>query len=158
MKDEIITLIAGASPIFELRGAIPLAVTQFGMPIYKALILGILGNMVIVIPLFVFLKFFSDFLQRQWQPFDKLMNWLYSRFQQNHRSHFDNWKWDFVALTIFVAVPLPFTGAWSGVIAAHILGLSLKKTASAIFLGIFISGLIVSGVLYIGIAGINFIF
>ena len=92
---------------------------------------------------------------RKWYYFNRLMTWLFERFQKKHRGHFESWEWSFLALFIFVAIPLPFTGAWSGIIAAYILGLPFWKSTGVIFLGILCSGLIVSTVMYLGITGLH---
>ncbi len=158
MQQEIIIIIFGASPIFELRGAIPLAILQFYFSAHKAFALAVLGNMLPVIPLLFFLKKMSEFLAHRWYFFNRLMAWLSERFQKNHAAHFEKWKWSFFALIIFVAVPLPFTGAWSGVIAAHILGLPFWKSVFAIFTGIILSGIIVLIIVNFSITSLNLIF
>ncbi len=158
MEREIIIIILGASPVFELRGAIPLAMLQFHFPVYKAFILAVIGNALPIIPALFFLKKLSDFLMRRWYFFNRLMTWLFEHFRRSHAAHFEKWKWSFFALIIFVAVPLPFTGAWSGVIAAHVLGLSFWKSILAIFTGIIISGIIVSILMNMSITSFNLIF
>lgn len=66
-------------------------------------------------------------------------------------------KYGLIGLMIFVAVPLPITGAWTGTIGAWALDLDKKKSFLSIFLGVVISGLIVTGVIYAGV-GLNSIF
>jgi len=155
MQQEIFTIFLGASPVLELRGAIPFAMIQFDFPIYKAFLLAIFGNFLPVIPFLFFLKKFSEYLMQKWRLFNRMMTWLFERFQKKHRGHFESWEWSFLALFIFVAIPLPFTGAWSGIIAAYILGLPFWKSTGVIFLGILCSGLIVSTVMYLGITGLH---
>ncbi|OGZ64458.1 MAG: hypothetical protein A2998_01985 [Candidatus Staskawiczbacteria bacterium RIFCSPLOWO2_01_FULL_37_25b] len=158
MQQEIFTILFAASPVLELRGAIPFAVVHYDFSIYKALALGIFGNMLPVIPFLFFLQKFSEYLMRKWYYFNRLMTWLFERFQKKHKGHFENWEWSLLALFIFVAIPLPFTGAWSGVIASYLFGLPFWKSVLAIFLGILCSGLIVACVMYLGILGVNFVF
>ncbi|HCC59930.1 MAG: hypothetical protein A2402_00875 [Candidatus Staskawiczbacteria bacterium RIFOXYC1_FULL_37_43] len=158
MSAEIITIFLGASPVLELRGAIPFAVVHYHFPIYKALLLGIFGNMLPVIPFLYFLREFSEYLSHKFYFFNRFMNWLFERFQKKQKSNFEDWDWKLLALFIFVAIPFPFTGAWSGVIAAYILGLPFWKSVFAIFLGILCSGMIVASVMYLGALGINFVF
>lgn len=158
MKLEIITIILGAMPVLEIRGAVTLAVFEFGFSFPKAFLLGALGNALPVVPALFVLRKFAEFLMRRWYFFNRLMTWLFEHFQKRHRDHFDSWKWSSVALFVFVALPLPFTGAWSGIIASYVLGIPFWKSVLAICLGIMASGLIVSAILFAGISGVKIIF
>lgn len=158
MKLEIVTIILGAMPVLEIRGAITLAVFEFGFSFQKAFLLGVLGNSLPVVPTLFVLRKFAESLTRRWYFFNRLMVWLFERFQKRHRGQFDNWEWSFVALFIFVALPLPFTGMWSGIIASYVLGIPFWKSVLAIFLGIVASGLIVSAILFAGISGVKVVF
>lgn len=158
MKLEIVTIILGAMPVLEIRGAITLAVFEFGFSLPKAFFLGALGNALPVVPTLFVLRKFAEFMMRRWYFFNRLMVWLFERFQKRHRGHFDGRKWRFAALFVFVALPLPFTGMWSGIIASYVLGIPFWKSVSAICLGIIASGLIVSAILFAGISGVKVIF
>ena len=157
MKEELITILISASPVLEIRGAIPLAMIQFDFPIWKAYLFGFLGNMLPVIPVLFFLKKFSELLMHKWYFFNRLMIWLQERFQKKHRDHFESFQWSFLALFLFVAVPLPFTGAWSGIAAAHILGIPFWRAVLAITLGIIVSGLLVILLTHSGISIFSFL-
>lgn len=143
MQQELLTILAGILPISEIRGAIPLGV-GFGFAIEKAYLLGLIGNLLPVIPVLFVLKKFSDFLMHKWYFFNRFMTWLYSRFQNKHNEHFTKFNWKFLALMVFVAIPFPLTGAWSGMIASHVLDMSFWKSVLAITLGVVISGIVVS--------------
>ncbi len=150
MQQELLTILTGLLPISEIRGAIPLGV-GFGFPIEKAYFLGLIGNLLPVIPVLFVLKKFSDLLMRKWYLFNRFMTWLYSRFQNKHSEHFTKFNWKFLALMIFVAIPFPLTGAWSGIIASHVLGMPFWKSVLAIALGVVISGIAVSLLVSFGV-------
>ncbi len=148
------TIIIGMLPVSELRGAIPLALAPvevggFGMSAPEAYILAVLGNMIPVIPLLLFLEPVSDFLRR-WRIFDIFFTWLFTRTHHNHSERFE--KYGTLALTIFVAIPLPVTGAWTGCAAAFVFGIKFKHALPAIFAGVLIAGVVVTVLTLTGIS------
>ncbi len=140
------TIIIGMMPVSELRGAIPFAMAPvevggYGMSAPEAYILAVLGNMIPVIPLLLFLEPVSDFLRR-WRIFDIFFTWLFTRTHRNHSERFE--KYGTLALTIFVAIPLPVTGAWTGCAAAFVFGVKFRHALLAIFAGVLIAGVVVT--------------
>ena len=150
-KQELIVLLSAAAPISEVRGAIPLAVFLFGFHPAKAFALGVLGNLLPILPLLVFLEHFSDFLMRRSYFFNRFLTWLFEYTRKNHADHFHYWGWAPLALFIFVAIPLPLTGGWSGALAAFIFGIPLWRAFSTISLGVFTAGLIVLALTLLGV-------
>ncbi|WP_394328927.1 COG2426 family protein [Methanolobus profundi] len=140
-------MIIGALPVFELRGAIPIALGVYGMHPVSAFIFAVMGNMLPVIPLLLFLDPVSTYLRR-YAIFEKFFSWLFGRTQRNHSERFE--KYGTLALTLFVAVPLPVTGAWTGCAAAFVFGIKFRHSLPAIFSGVLIAGLIVSVVTLAG--------
>jgi len=129
-----------ALPITELRGAIPLALTIYKIPIFLAYFFAVLGNILPVIFLLLYLKPFSDFLCR-WYFLNIFFKWLFKRTYQ-HKEKFE--KYGALFLLVFVAVPLPGTGGWTGSIAAFVFGIRFWYAFSAIVGGIIIAGIIVT--------------
>lgn len=147
------TMIIAMLPFSELRGAIPVALAPadmggYGMPVAEAFVLAVVGNMIPVIPLLLFLEPVSDFLRR-WRIWDDFFTWLFSRTHRNHSKRFE--KYGTLALTIFVAIPLPVTGAWTGCAAAFVFGIEFKHALLAILSGVIIAGLIVTAITLTGI-------
>jgi uncharacterized membrane protein len=134
-------MVIGALPISELRGAIPVAMGIYGMGPFEAYFLSVLGNIIPVIPLLLFLEPVSGYLRR-YHIFDVFFTWLFSRTRRNHTENFE--KYGLLALTIFVAVPLPVTGAWTGCAAAFVFGIKFKHALPAIAAGVMIAGVIVT--------------
>lgn len=147
-------MVIGALPISELRGAIPVAMGIYGMGPLEAYFLSVLGNLIPVVPLLLFLEPVSEYLRR-YRIFDIFFTWLFSRTRRNHSESFE--KYGLLALTIFVAVPLPVTGAWTGCAAAFVFGIRFKHSFPAIAAGVMIAGIIVTAVTMTGMSLIDFI-
>lgn len=138
---EITTIAVSASPILELRGGIPLALFSFGFSPFKAWALSVFGNMIPIIPYYIVLDIFSRGLMHRFYHINRFLTWLFEHTRRMHGDHFDYYRWAPLALFVFVAIPLPFTGAWSGVLASVVFGIPLKKAVPTIFLGIIASSI-----------------
>ena len=137
---ELIVLIISALPIFELRGAIPVAITVFHFPWYYALPLAIIGNLLPVPVILLFLNAISKWLSKI-SFFDRFLRWL---FEHTRRRGKIIERYERIGLVLFVAIPLPVTGAWTGSLAAVLFGLKFKHAFLSIFVGILIAGVIVT--------------
>ncbi len=148
------TILFSILPISELRGAIPYAVSQ-GFSIPTAALIAVLANA--TVPLIVFL-----FLESLHRLFYKIPVYkrFFDRFVEKSRSkvHAKVEKYGYWGLMIFVAIPLPITGAWTGALGAWVLGLSYKKSFFAIAGGVILAGLIVSILVALWGAGTRTIF
>jgi len=142
MINELITFFVAALPVSELRGAIPLAILKFGFSPYKSFVISALGNILPILPLLLGLEKVSEYLSHKFYWFNKFFNWLFERTRIKHTKHFT--YWGDLALFIFVAVPLPLTGAYSGAVAAFIFGFSSKHAFWSIVLGVLTAGVIVT--------------
>lgn len=145
LAPEWITLIVAALPIAELRGAIPVGVyLRLSLP--QAFFWSVVGNLLPVIPLLLFLDPVSSALRRfpLWAGF---FEWLFARTAKNARLV---QRYQAVGLAIFVAVPLPMTGAWTGCVAASLFKLPFLLALAAISCGVIAAGLIVSVLVYMG--------
>jgi uncharacterized membrane protein len=141
MSGELITLLVGASPIAEVRGALPLAIGVFHFSALKAYSLATLGNIIPVLPVLIFLRYGSQWLMRVFPLVRRFLTWLFERTRRLHGAKFENVG--VFALFVFVAIPLPLTGIWTGCIAAFLFGLPFWKSAFAISLGAATAGLVV---------------
>lgn len=145
MPKEYIVMIVGALPISELRGAIPLGLS-FGMPLFKAFVLAVLGNVSFIIPALFLFEPVSDKL-RKFKLWAKFFNWLFERTKKNSDAI---QKYEALGLAIFVAIPLPMTGAWSGVVAASLFKIRFRYAFPAITLGVLGAGIIVAALCALG--------
>ncbi|MFO8053265.1 MAG: small multi-drug export protein [Candidatus Omnitrophota bacterium] len=149
IKKELMVIGVATLPIFELRGSIPLGVS-LNLSIYKVYFLSVLGNLLPVIPLLVFFRFFFHKLENI-AGIGKFFSWWFQRVEK--KSEVVR-KWGFWGLVLLVSIPLPVTGAWTGTVAANLFELKIKKSFLAILIGVLIAGLIVSLVVE-GILGLR---
>jgi len=146
LPQEYLVMIVGALPICELRGAIPLALS-FGMPLSKAFWLSVIGNSIPVIPALFLLEPVSNRL-RKFKIWSRFFDWLFERTKKKADTI---QKYEALGLAIFVAIPLPMTGAWSGVVAASLFKIRFRYAFIAIVAGVIGAGLIVSALCALGI-------
>ncbi|MFH0918136.1 MAG: small multi-drug export protein [Candidatus Omnitrophota bacterium] len=146
LPKDYVVIIVGALPISELRGAIPLALS-FGMPLVKAFWLSVLGNCLIVAPALFLFEPVTKIL-RKFKIWARFFDWVFERTKKNSDSI---QKYEALGLAIFVAIPLPMTGAWSGVIAASLFKIRFRYAFLAIIAGVICAGLIVSALCALGI-------
>ena len=110
-----------------------------------ALGISIVGNLVPVPFIILFIRKIFQWMRRHMPRLEKLV----SRMEEKAEKHKDLvTKWEFWGLLILVAIPLPGTGAWTGALVAALMDLRLKKSFPAIFTGVVIAGLIVTGITY----------
>ena len=138
---SLVTFLLAMSPIFELRGAIPLAIGVYGISPIEAYAISVAGNLVPVVPLLLYLEPVSRWLMR-YRLGRAFFTWLFTRTYRNHVER--HRKYGLLALTLFVAVPLPVTGAWTGSAIAFIFGFKFRQAFAAIAAGVCISGVIVT--------------
>ncbi|MFA4854566.1 MAG: small multi-drug export protein [Candidatus Omnitrophota bacterium] len=145
LPKEYIVIIVGALPISELRGAIPLGLS-FGMPLVKAFWLAVLGNCIFVAPALFLFEPVTKAL-RKFSLWSRFFDWVFERTKKNSDAI---QKYEALGLAIFVAIPLPMTGAWSGVIAASLFKIRFRYAFMAIIAGVICAGLIVSALCALG--------
>ncbi len=146
-RDYVVMIVAGL-PVSELRGAIPLALS-FGMSLSRAFWLSVLGNSLIVAPALFLLKPVTAVLRR-FAFWSRFFDWI---FERTRRKSDVVQKYEALGLAIFVAIPLPITGAWSGVIAASLFKIRFRYAFISIVAGIICAGIIVTGLCALGISG-----
>ncbi|MDI6850789.1 MAG: small multi-drug export protein [bacterium] len=137
---ELLVFVVSMLPIVELRGAIPLAVFQYNFPLYKAFTLSVVGNVLITVPL-VFLIGFAEEHFRKFAFLSKLMDKILAK-ANKHKGYIE--KYEFLGLFLFVAIPLPGTGAWTGALIAYLLSMNKWFAFSSISLGVLVAGILVS--------------
>lgn len=147
---EYVVMIVGALPVSELRGAIPLAFS-FGMPVYKAFWLSVLGNIIPVVPILFLLEPVSNRL-RKFKVFSRFFDWLFERTKKKADAV---QKYEALGLVLFVAIPLPVTGAWTGAVAASLFRIRFRYAFPAIICGIIIAGVVVTMLCLAGIMSWN---
>ncbi|MBR5952040.1 MAG: small multi-drug export protein [Pseudobutyrivibrio sp.] len=142
MIHYLIVFLISMVPLIELRGAIPWALYEYNLPVLQSYIICIIGNMLPVPFIFFFAhkvllwgrdkkyigKFFTFCLEKGHKGGEKLKNTTGDKL--------------YLALFLFVGIPVPGTGAWTGTLAASILDLDFKKSVIVIILGVISAGII----------------
>jgi len=142
---EIVVIIVSMIPIFELRGGIPVAFI-LKLAWWKAFIFAIIGNLIPIPLILLLLDPISKYIRKA-KFMDRFFEWLFTRSRKKTES--DIMKYGlFFGLMIFVAIPLPATGAWTGALAAFVLGMKFRYAMPSIALGVLIAGVVVSIVTY----------
>lgn len=145
----LIVLIISMIPLVELRGAIPVAVgMDLGLPEWLILIIAIIGNILPVPIIYLFARKVLEWgSKRKWKPFKNFCDFCLKKGEKAGAKLLKKAKSGvYFALFLFVAVPIPGTGAWTGTLAASILNLNFKKTIISITAGILVAGLIMLAV------------
>ncbi|HHX61551.1 MAG TPA: small multi-drug export protein [Epulopiscium sp.] len=133
-------LILAAIPILEQKAAIPVGIIA-GLPVWEVYILTLIGA-IIPSPIIIwFIEHIFEFLRRY-----PVMDKLITKFETKTRGKSDNiQKYKLLGLFLFVAIPLPGTGVWTGSLAAVLLGLGKKSAVVAVFMGAVVCGLLILG-------------
>lgn len=147
INKELIIFIISLFPILELRGGM-LAATILNINFKKAFIICILGNILPIPIVLLFLETIFNLLGK-WKITKKIIDWLKKK-ALSKRKQID--KYGYLGLILFVGIPLPGTGAWTGSLLAILLGLDKKKSFICILLGILLAAIIMSIVSY-GVIG-----
>lgn len=146
LLEWLIVIGASISPFSELRGAIPLAF-YYKLNLFLAIPLILFGNF-IPSPLIIKFLYPLEKWLRKWNFWNKFFDKIYNYTRRKTEKSIERRKT--IALIIFVAIPLPFTGAWTGSLAAYLFGLDFKKSLLCIFIGICIACLIVTSLTFAG--------
>ncbi|MBS7239808.1 MAG: small multi-drug export protein [Acetatifactor sp.] len=163
LKKYLIIFFISMIPMIELRGAVPVALSPkdmtffgclqgMGLPVLPSYLVCILGNMIPVPIIFFFarrvLEWGAD------KPYiGKLFNFFLEKGHKGgQKLHEKAGRGLFVALLLFVGIPLPGTGAWTGTLAASLLDMDFKSSVTAVLLGVILAGIIM-GVASMGVFG-----
>ncbi len=137
----IIVFFVSMVPLIELRGAVPIG-TGLGLPWHLTLIVAIIGNCVPIPIILLFVKKVLTWMRGCGiELFRNISNWLHEKAEKN-RVKID--KYAAWGLFVFVAIPLPGTGAWTGALVASLFDMPKKKAMLSIFAGVVSAGLIMT--------------
>ena len=147
-KAAAITFLMAMVPVIELRGAIPYGVIA-GLSVPAAFIIAVIGNLVPIPVLVVFTRKVFEWLRTISTGLDRFVSRLEAKAEKNKEVVL---KYEFWGLLLFVGIPLPGTGAWTGTLAASLLKMDFKKSVLAVVLGVLLAGVIM-GLVSTGIFG-----
>lgn len=140
----LMTFLISMVPVIELRGAIPIA-TGAGLSPWIAIPLAIFGNLLPVPFIILFIKKIFAWMRKTSPKLNAVVDKMEAKAEKNKGKVL---KYAFWGLVLFVAIPLPGTGAWTGALVAAMLDMPLKKAFPAIIIGVLGAGIIISFVSY----------
>lgn len=136
----LLTLLVSMVPVIELRGGIPFGVAA-GLPVWAAYLAAVIGNLLPVPFIVVYIRRVFMFMRQHMPRLNRLVDKME---QKAHLKSASVMKYQYLGLAIFVAIPLPGTGAWTGALVAAFLDMRLKKAMPSIVGGVLSAGLIIS--------------
>ncbi|GAB4115956.1 MAG: small multi-drug export protein [Candidatus Caldatribacteriota bacterium] len=140
INDLLRVFLLSTLPISELRGAIPLGLLFYKLPILLTYVVSILGNILPIVFILKYLEFFYQYFSR-WKWGERFFHWLFQR-TRAYETKYE--KYGAIFLLFFVAIPLPITGAWTGAAIAFVFGIRFWYAFPAICGGVLVSGLLVT--------------
>ena len=152
----ILTGLVGMLPIIELRGAIPVGVFTFHLSYLESFICSFIGN---IIPVYFIVKYIRplfDFFGR-WKIIKVIIDWATEKATKHIQENEKLQNAVSVGLFLFVAIPLPGTGAWVGSLIANFLDLPPKKAITPIIVGVLTAGIIVLSITAAANGGIQYL-
>ena len=143
----LLTMLVSMLPVIELRGGLPFGVA-LGLPYYLAFPAAVIGNLIPAPFIIVYIRRIFE-MMRKYLP---SLNGLVDKLEKKaHLKGKKVQKYQYLGLWLFVAIPLPGTGAWTGSLAAAFLGMRLKKAMPAVVLGVLTAGCIMLGLTHVGV-------
>lgn len=148
LLDHLWVFFISMLPIIELRGAIPVG-AALGLPLWSNYLVSVVGNFLPVPFILLFIRYILAWMKTM-KRLSKIALWLEEKAQKNTVKVM---KYASLGLFIFVAIPLPGTGAWTGALVAAVMNMRFKYALPSILLGVLAAGVIMSLASY-GVVGI----
>lgn len=144
IPQELVIFLFSMLPVIELRGALPVALGVYNMSVPLAYLLVVLGNMVPAIAILFGWDAVINWVKQYWP-------WLHEKLEKIEQKTQGKWdkkieKYGPWALIVFVAIPLPGSGVWTGALAAWIFNLSKKRAILSLFTGVVLAAILVGGI------------
>ena len=143
----LFTMLVSMIPIVELRGGLPFGVAM-GLPYYLAFPAAVIGNLIPAPFIIVYIRRIFLMLRRY---FPRMNGFLDRMEKKAHLKGEKVRRYQSLGLWLFVAIPLPGTGAWTGSLAAAFLDMRLKNALPAVALGVLTAGCIMLGLTHVGV-------
>ncbi|MBS3741357.1 MAG: small multi-drug export protein [Candidatus Cloacimonetes bacterium] len=149
LSEDTVVVLMAMLPIFELRLSLPWAIHHYNMEWYRAFILSLIGNFLPIPFIILILRYGLGYLSKV-PLFAKFFDWL---FQRTRRKSQIVKKYESLGLILFVMIPLPITGAWTGSVAAYLFDIKFINSLICIAIGITFAGIVVTTLSLMGIFG-----
>ena len=133
------TILVSMIPVVELRGGIPFGVVTLGLPYPVAFVAAVIGNILPAPFIIVYIRRIFQWMRRRMPRFNGLVDSLEAK---AHLKGKKVNKYKYLGLLLFVGIPLPGTGAWTGTLAASLLDMDFKSSVLAVMLGVVLASII----------------
>lgn len=143
----IFTMLVSMIPIVELRGGLPFGVA-LGLPYPAAFVAAVIGNILPAPFIVVYIRRIFQWMRRKLPRFNGVVDKLEDK---AHLKGNKVNKYKYLGLMLFVGIPLPGTGAWTGALAAAFLDMPLRKALPSIIAGVILAGCVMTGLTYLGV-------
>lgn len=154
MPKEVAVLIISMIPLIELRGAVPVGV-GLNLETWKVMLIAVIGNMIPVPFIYLFARKILEWGADK-PVIGKFFTFCLKKGEKGGKALEEKaGNGLFVALLLFVGIPLPGTGAWTGTLAASILNMGFKKSILAVMLGVLLAGIIMLAVSLLGFGAVG---
>ncbi|MGM9682968.1 MAG: COG2426 family protein [Eubacteriales bacterium] len=147
---ELCVFFCSMIPVIELRGAIPLG-AGLGLPWWQSFLLSVAGNMLPVPFILLFIRKIIEWMGRSRITFFNKIAGFLNRKAEKNREKIE--RYSFWGVALFVGIPLPMTGAWTGSLVAAVIEMKFWKALLSAFVGVICAGVVMTLVSY-GIAAI----
>ena len=148
LSAEIKTLLIAMSPLVELRGAIPIAITIYQLPVLTAYILAVIGNLVPLVFIVLIGNPLAIWFSKQAPIFKIIIDFVFGRVRKKAEKL--GMLGENLIVIVLAAIPIPLIGGWTGAISAVILGLPPQRAVLMVFIGTIISGVVVTALTLAG--------
>ncbi len=140
LSPEVVVLLLAMLPIFELRGSVPVGILLLQLSPAQTAVYSIVGNMAPILPILLLFEPAYRLLSR-YPAFDRFFEWIFRRTRRKGRV-IERLK--LLGLVLFVSIPLPVTGAWTGSVAAFMFRIPFWQALPAILCGVMIACTVVT--------------
>ncbi len=141
LPDWLITVIISMTPFVELRLSLPLAILSYNIPWPFAFTIAVIGNIIPIPFILLFLGRVERWLRARYPWWERNLTKLFDR--TRHRASTTIERYEVIGLWLYVAIPLPVTGAWTGALIAYLFDLDLRRAFCSITAGVLTAGLLV---------------
>lgn len=141
MPPEVATLLLSMIPITELRASIPIGIEVYGLAVWKVWLIAVVGDIIPAVFILLLMPY-AHKLAVKYQLFGKVLTYELENAERKFSGKYE--KYGSIALIIFIGIPLPFTGSWTGSLASFVFNIPFKKSFPLILIGVCVAATIVT--------------
>ncbi len=145
VPNEVAVFLLAMVPVGELRAAIPIGISVYNMPVQETVVIAMAGNLVPALAIYFLIGPVSRWLCKHSSHFNKFFDWLVERTRTKFASQ-RYARYELLGLIVFIGIPLPMTGAWTGALAAWLFALKPRYAISGFVIGLVMSAAIVTAI------------